>query len=67
MRPFEDDLQDALAYHGSLCVGQILGVRLARRGLLALDIHEPRSCRDLVTFVETDRCIADAISTVTGC
>jgi formylmethanofuran dehydrogenase subunit E len=65
-KSFEEDLKEAAAYHGHLCVGQILGVRLARLGCAALGIASPHACRDLVTFVEIDRCLSDAVGTVTG-
>jgi formylmethanofuran dehydrogenase subunit E len=67
MKSFDEHLAEALAYHGHLCAGQILGVRMARRGLQELGIDAPQSYRDLITFVENDRCLADAIGTVTCC
>jgi len=67
MRDFNEDLQDAITYHGHLCSGQILGVRMARRGLELLGVDDPKSFRNLVVYVECDRCLADAIGTVTGC
>ncbi|MEG1549544.1 MAG: FmdE family protein [Ruthenibacterium sp.] len=67
MTTFREDLARATAYHGHLCSGQILGVRMARMALRFLQIDEPLTCRDLILFVETDRCIADAAGTVTGC
>lgn len=67
MRTFEEDLQRAEAYHGHLCSGQILGVRMARLGLKTLGIENPDAYRNLIVYVETDRCLADAIGTVTGC
>ncbi|GHT51234.1 formylmethanofuran dehydrogenase subunit E [Spirochaetia bacterium] len=66
-RTFEEDLSDAVKYHGHLCPGQLMGVRLARYGCKLLGIENPREYRDLITYVENDRCLADAISTVTGC
>jgi formylmethanofuran dehydrogenase subunit E len=66
-KTFEEDLNDAVSYHGHLCVGQILGVRMARYGCAALNIDDPRKCRDLMVFVENDRCLSDAIGIVTGC
>jgi formylmethanofuran dehydrogenase subunit E len=48
--------------------GIILGVRLAMVGLEELVIEEPKDHhRGLVVFVETDRCLPDAIELVTGC
>ncbi len=61
-------LNEAVKFHGHLCGGQILGVRMAIAGLRELGIKDPRGQegRDLVLFFEIDRCIADAIITVTG-
>lgn len=67
MREFEEDLQEAVAYHGHLCSGQIIGVRMARLGLRLLGIENPKAFRDLITYVECDRCITDAVGTVTHC
>lgn len=66
MRSFEEDLKGAIAYHGHLCGGQVLGVRVARAGLKALNIEDAQDYRDLIVYVEMDRCAADAIAWVTG-
>ena len=67
MRTVAQDLEQAVAYHGHLCSGQVIGVRMARYGAKLLCLGDPRDCRDLIVYVESDRCITDAISTVTGC
>ena len=67
MNTFMQDLEEAIAYHGHLCSGQIVGVRMARLALKTLDISDPRSFRNLIVYVECDRCLTDAIGTVTGC
>jgi len=61
-------LVESTAYHGHLCPGQVLGVRLAMRGCRELGIQRPREEKKrLVVYVEIDRCAADAIGVVTGC
>jgi formylmethanofuran dehydrogenase subunit E len=60
-------LEEAQAFHGHLCPGQMLGVRLAVVGSAAVGLPEPRGSKALVVWVEVDRCGADAIQTVTGC
>ena len=61
-------LEKSTAYHGHLCPGQVLGVRLALRGCRELGIERPREEKKrLVVYVEIDRCAADAIGVVTGC
>jgi formylmethanofuran dehydrogenase subunit E len=69
VRTFEEHLRDAIAVHGHLCAGQVLGVRIARRGCLELGIDPDDSVarRRLIVYVEIDRCAADAIASVTGC
>src|ERR1035437_4031110 len=55
--------------HGHLCAGQILGLRMALYGMKLLALADPAGAdrKRLVTFVEIDRCITDAIPVVTGC
>ncbi len=62
-------LRDAEVAHGHLCAGQVLGVRLAMRGLELLGIDDPygKDRKRLITFVEIDRCATDAVGVVTGC
>ena len=62
-------LREAEIAHGHLCAGQVLGVRMAMLGLQLLGIEDPkgRDRKRLITFVEIDRCMTDAISVVTGC
>ena len=68
MRPFDELLQEAVAFHGHLCPGQVLGVRMAMAGCRALGVAEPKGMhKNLVVFVEIDRCATDAIQAVTGC
>ena len=67
MRSFQEDLDRAVAYHGHLCSGQITGVRMARYALRTLGIDDPDTYRDLIVYLECDRCLADAVGTVTHC
>jgi formylmethanofuran dehydrogenase subunit E len=67
MRDFQSLLQTATERHGHLCAGQVLGVRLALRGLSELGIDPEREPKRLIVWVEIDRCAADAVATVTGC
>jgi formylmethanofuran dehydrogenase subunit E len=69
MKTLDEFLADAAAAHGHLCAGQVLGVRMAVFGLEKLGISDPRGKdrKRLVTFVEIDRCVTDAVAVVTGC
>jgi formylmethanofuran dehydrogenase subunit E len=50
-----------------MCVGQVLGVRMVMAGLSSLGIDEPFDTKDLLVYVEVDRCLADAVQATTGC
>lgn len=66
-RPFDDLLAEAVRFHGHLCPGQVLGVRMALAGCRELGIDEPRRVgKRLVVLVEIDRCATDAIQALTG-
>ena len=69
MKSFEELLRDAEEAHGHVCAGQVLGVRMAMLGLELLGIDDPRGKdrKRLVTYVEIDRCMTDAVAVVTGC
>lgn len=66
-RPFDDLLREAVAFHGHLCPGQVLGVRMTIAGCRALGFEHPRQAgKRLVVLVEIDRCATDAIEALTG-
>jgi formylmethanofuran dehydrogenase subunit E len=63
----DDLLAQSAALHKHLCPRQVLGVRM---GLLAgelLGLTLPQTNKQLYTFVETDGCFADGVSTATNC
>ncbi len=66
---FSELLEESVRVHGHLCPGQVLGVRLAILGLELIEIDDPKGSqrKDLMVFVEIDRCATDAIQSVTGC
>ncbi|MDR2142396.1 MAG: FmdE family protein [Deltaproteobacteria bacterium] len=66
MTDWRDYLERARAYHGHLCSGQILGLRLVLKGLALLGLDPAAPQRDLMLFIETNRCLADAAYVVTG-
>jgi formylmethanofuran dehydrogenase subunit E len=66
-RPFDDLLREAVAFHGHLCPGQVLGVRMTLAGCRTLGVEAPRLAgKRLVVLVEIDRCATDAIQALTG-
>jgi len=69
-KSLEEHLEEAAAFHGGDCPGQTLGVRMGRAGLEYLGVDDPRSDawrKNLMVYVEIDRCAADALMIVTGC
>jgi formylmethanofuran dehydrogenase subunit E len=66
MRSLEEDFAAAQAFHGHLCHGMVMGVRLARYACRELGIDDPLTYRDLVVYVEMDRCASDAVSVAAG-
>jgi formylmethanofuran dehydrogenase subunit E len=68
MKTLAEYLDRAAIAHGHLCAGQVLGVRLAMLGLRELGINDPVAERKrLVTYVEIDRCVTDAVALVANC
>lgn len=68
MKTLDEYLELAERTHGHICAGQVLGVRLAMRGLRALGIEDPeRERKRLVTYAEIDRCVTDAVALVANC
>jgi formylmethanofuran dehydrogenase subunit E len=68
MKSLEEYLELAAVAHGHLCAGQVLGVRLAMLGLKELGVADPiAEPKRLVTYVEIDRCVTDAVALVANC
>lgn len=67
MRSFREDLERSVAFHGHLCSGQCLGVRMAHMGLRLLGLDNETDRKKMMVFVECNRCPADAIMITTGC
>jgi len=53
-------------FHGDVCAGIVMGTRIALAGLRELGMNPDDRNRDLVVYVEIDRCMADAVQAVTG-
>jgi len=69
METLDELLQRAEQSHGHMCAGQVLGVRMAVLGCQVVGVEDPLGAdrKNLIVFVEIDRCAADAVNTVTGC
>jgi formylmethanofuran dehydrogenase subunit E len=64
---FDTELEKAKNFHGHTCPGIVLGTRIAIAGNRRLGIKDPSKTRDLIVYVEIDRCLADAIQAITLC
>ncbi len=66
---FDSLLQKSIQTHGHLCPGQVLGVRMSLLGLRRIDVDDPKGedKKNIMVFVEMDRCATDAVQSVTGC
>lgn len=66
---FERLLDESVKIHGHLCPGQVLGVKMSMLGLKNAGIEEPKGKdrKNIIVFVEMDRCATDAVQSVTGC
>jgi len=68
MKSLDEYIALAAQTHGHICAGQVLGVRLAMHGLRELGITDPIAERKrIVTYVEIDRCVTDAVALVANC
>lgn len=68
MQALDELLKDCELLHGHMCAGQLLGARMAQLGCRLIGIDDPRGVdrKRLIVWVEIDRCMADAVSAVTG-
>ena len=64
---FDKLLQKAIQLRGHLCSGLPLGIKMAQMGLKLLNMPEDAKSENLMVFVETDACPAEAIKAATGC
>ncbi|HAK88339.1 MAG TPA: formylmethanofuran dehydrogenase [Nitrospiraceae bacterium] len=66
---FESLLNESVKIHGHLCPGQVLGVKMSMLGLKNAGIEESKGKdrKNIIVFVEMDRCATDAVQSVTGC
>lgn len=62
-------IDEAKAFHGEVCGGIIMGTRMAISGMKAIGIYDPKGedRKNLMVFMEIDRCPTDAVIAVTGC
>ncbi len=59
------DIQGARRFHGHMCPGLAIGIRVAELALQEIGPHAEDE--EVVAIVETDMCAVDAIQDLTGC
>jgi formylmethanofuran dehydrogenase subunit E len=66
---YENLLSEAGAFHGDICAGIQIGTRMTMCALRNLEIKDPKGTdrKNIMVFVEIDRCATDAIMALTGC
>jgi len=70
MKNLQKLYEEAGEFHGSICGGIILGVRMAYLGCRMIGLDEPKNPENrkkLMVWVEISRCATDGIQSVTGC
>src|SRR5690349_25044409 len=67
MKTLPEYLELAAVAHGHLCAGQVLGVRLAMLGIREFGLDPVAERKRIVTYVEIDRSVTDAVALVANC
>ncbi len=66
IKPEYASFEDAVEFHGHVCLGLSSGYQVAIAAMKALGVQRPKD-EELVAIAETDACGVDAIQVVTGC
>lgn len=64
---FEEQLKKAGEFHGEICGGITIGTKLAMYGMNLMNLELNKRHKNLIVFIELDRCMADAVQVVTKC
>ena len=67
MSDFEKYLKKAGDAHGHACVGIALGTRISLAAMKTLGLKPGARHKNLIVYAEIDRCMTDAVQTITGC
>ncbi len=67
MKDFEFYLKKAGDYHGHICPGIALGTKMTLAAMKALELDPDVKNKNLIVYVEVDRCMTDAVQAITGC
>ena len=64
---YEEQLAKAGEFHGEICGGIAIGTKLAMYGMELMGFELNKRHKNLIVFLEIDRCMADAVQSVTKC
>ena len=64
---YMEQLKMAGEFHGEICGGIAIGTKLAMYGLELMGMELNQRHKNLIVFLEIDRCMADAVQAVTKC
>ncbi|MFA4861538.1 FmdE family protein [Methanoregula sp.] len=67
MSEYEILFNKAKTFHGHVCPGIVLGTRLTIAGMRELGMDPLVPPRNLIVYIEIDRCGSDAVQAITGC
>ena len=64
---YDEQLKIAGDFHGEICGGIAIGTKLAMYGMELMGMELNKRHKNLIVFLEIDRCMADAVQAVTKC
>ena len=67
MDDYEILVEKAKKFHGGICPGIVMGTRMTIAAMKELGLDPKERSRDLIVYVEIDRCMTDAVQAITGC
>jgi ABC-type glutathione transport system ATPase component len=67
MNDYNFYLKKAGDFHGHICAGIALGTKVTLAAMKALGLDPGVRNKNLIVYVEIDRCMTDAVQAITGC
>jgi formylmethanofuran dehydrogenase subunit E len=67
MNNFKFYLNKVETYHGHICAGIALGTKMTLATMKELGLDPDVKNKNLIVYVESDRCMTDAVQIITGC
>ena len=61
---YEEQLAKAGEFHGEICGGIAIGTKLAMYGMELMGFELNQRHKNLIVFLEIDRCMSDAVQSV---